>query len=184
MKIHGTAKGAALSTKDFGVAFSVAAQAVTTCQNVTNNDGDTSLGGAGGKIILIGTHIATTNPIIGKNLTGATFTIKDYSGTNIGNGYAYIYNDDVLKATSTDSKDWSTLTGDWEDITWTFAGHTIAENDDIVIGTATTPITGEILFKACSPAQYTNSYMIYDHTVSGWVEKTDRNTQYCAITIG
>jgi len=162
--------------------YMVTTAAVTTCQNVTNDNGQTALGGAAGKIILMGTHIAATNPIIGENLTGVTFTIKDYSGTNIGNGFAYVYNAGVLKATSTDYKDWATLGGTYEDITWTFAGHTIAVLDNIVIGTATTPITGEIAFKACEPAQYTDSYMIYNHTITGWTEKTARNTQYCAIT--
>jgi len=49
MKIHGTAKGGALSTKDFGVAFAApAAEPVTTCVSANYSTDAKSLGGSGG----------------------------------------------------------------------------------------------------------------------------------------
>ena len=152
---------------------------VETCQNVSNGVGDTSLGGSGGTINLIGVRIIATNPVLGQNMTSVKFNLKKHVGSPAGNGYAYVYNMGVLKATSTDFKDWSTLTGSFEDVSWTFAGHTIAENDDIVVGNCTNCSAGaEILFHASTPADYTDTYMVYRDGVT-WTYKTTRNTQYC-----
>jgi len=141
MKIHGTAKGAALSTKDFGVAFSAPAE--VTCSNtpafdnLTGNieqamhasnlrlqQGCKAISGSS----LIDQKVSTATIRLFKNgsPTG-TATIKIYSDAINGSGLSSV------RETSSTNLDVSTLTTSFVDYDFEFTGSTTIEEDNAII---------------------------------------------------
>ena len=85
MKIHGTAKGAALSTKDFGVAFGGAAEAPEVCQDVT--DAETIIQKYDGAVTgnKSGCGVRITDVDTGADFVGLTInTVKVWLRKNVG----------------------------------------------------------------------------------------------------
>jgi hypothetical protein len=132
MKIHGTAKGAALSTKDFGVAFGGAALPSFVCQKAEGSG--FGLGGSGGVRTIAGVRVLSGNSAIGKTVTEVKFNLYA-QGSPSGNINLAVYNDEVDQGAGGSTLDASTIpsNGDpYEEFTFTMS-HTVAENDDIVL---------------------------------------------------
>jgi len=108
MKIHGTAKGAALSTKDFGVAFSGVTPAVQTCQGESYSGENIGVGVAypSGTVTMCGMIPRSGNTLIGKVANKFSLLMRlQGSITDLEVG-AKIYNDsNVHQATSTNTID-------------------------------------------------------------------------------
>jgi len=92
------------------------------------------LGGNGGAITRLGVHITDgANSIVGKSITELSFWFNKI-GSPTGNGTVKIYNNSgVLQATSTDTLDWSTLTGSLVKHSFAFAAYTV-QNGDYFMG--------------------------------------------------
>jgi len=91
MKIHGTAKGGALSTKDFGVAFGGApAVPVTIIEQTTDNDLIVSLSDGHP---FAGYRIASGSNVIGYTLTSLTWRLYRVGSPPAGNIEARVFTD-------------------------------------------------------------------------------------------
>jgi len=127
MKIHGTAKGAALSTKDFGVAFGGAAVAVT-CQTADGSD-DNFLGQdapGGHEILRIAMVPDSDNAFIGEQTASLAFALKAASGASnseTGNYTCKVYDTNFTSvlATSDTILDSADLTASFENKKFEFA---------------------------------------------------------------
>jgi len=147
MKIHGTAKGAALSTKDFGVAFGGGA-APEVCQTSQAWDDEATdfqaALYAGNKRTIQGTIFITGSDFIGQNLKTATFYIIK-TGSPEGSISCRLYpsavkNSGLATVTETASNTFSIQTG-WSDgdHEFTFSGDNDIEvnNALVIVGTFT-----------------------------------------------
>jgi len=135
MKIHGTAKAGALSTKDFGVALSAPTPAVETCQGESYSGDQKGLGQdtAHGSIDDIGFKPSGGNTLIDTLANNFSLKMKlTGSPTNPVVG-ARIYDDsDVLQQTSTNTID--DLDGTFTQRTFNFAStFTVTEDYSYVI---------------------------------------------------
>jgi hypothetical protein len=129
MKIHGTAKGAALSTKDFGVAFSGNGAVSQICfADGTTNDY------VGASRTSVGTQIGTagTNEWLDKTTLNVTVYLKR-ANTNSGNITMIQTNAGGTIATSDTVLDSATLTTSYVTYTFTF-GSAITISADTYIG--------------------------------------------------
>jgi len=95
MKIYGTAKGGALSTKDFGVAFK---EVPSECFDTNSEDTGGSAGGGWGLSatsfpLSLGQSFISGHQLIGKEILTLTEWLQ-ISGTNLGTTtmYAYLWN--------------------------------------------------------------------------------------------
>ena len=140
MKIHGTAKGGALSKKDFGVAFGGGA---IPCQTSESWDDDSTLNMsslyAGNNRTIQGAIIVSGSDFIGQNLKTATFYIEK-TGSPEGTIYCRLYPtatiDSGLATITEQSTDTFSMQTAWSDgdHEFTFTGdNDIAENNALVI---------------------------------------------------
>jgi len=102
MKIHGTAKGAALSTKDFGVAFGSAAAEITCETGDETNDNFVGQNmGSGQFIQVLGFNPQSGNSFLEASVDSITYYLKKRNSPT-GNVTVKIYNDsEAVQATST-----------------------------------------------------------------------------------
>lgn len=103
------------------------------------------LGGNGGAITRLGVHITDgANSIVGKSITELSFWLDKIGGPT-GNGTVKIYNNSgVLQATSTDTLDWSTLTGSLVKHSFAFASYTVQNGDYFMVEGGSTGIGNEV----------------------------------------
>ena len=162
MKIHGTAKGGALSKKDFGVAFSTAAAGCTTetvYEQTTTND-DINFDSDYTKIGV--KYTAASN--LGK-LAKATFNLKK-TGTPSGTVECHYFSGTTDTETSSDSYDISEFTTSYAEKEFTFSEENVISQNDIiaVVYTGSTQL---------NMAQNTGSisnwqYAFYDSSGDSW----------------
>jgi len=150
MKIHGTAKGGAISKKDFGVAFGGGAAPVT-CSNTPAYDDTTGnivqALYASDKRLQQGCKAISGSSLIGQKVTTATFKLLKV-GSPTGTAVVTIYSDavngaalsSVLETSSSvggdpgvDSLDVSTLTTSGVDYEFDFTGDTTIAEDNAII---------------------------------------------------
>ena len=122
MKIHGTAKGGAISKKDFGVAFSASAIApLEYTQTCTNNPT-----GMSGSYIRYGANL--TNALFhSKTVTSVIFTIKNYDTTSTVNYTLYAYDENFANEEELDSVT-QVMTTDYATVTFNDFSHTFGSN--------------------------------------------------------
>ena len=125
MKIHGTAKGGALSTKDFGVAFGGGAGVPTEfCQDT----GSTQMAFANDYIFA--NIIGSPNTVIGKSCTALKYYLKK-NGSATGTVYAEVYNSSGVLQHEWATKDVSTIAGSPTAYTFTGDPYTIQTDDKV-----------------------------------------------------
>ena len=136
-----TLTAAALSTSPSWVA---AAGGGETCQTPLGS-ANSGLGGNGGAITRLGVHITDgANTVVGKSITELSFWLSK-GGSPTGNGTVTIYNNaGVLQATSTDTLDWSTLTGSAVKHSFAFAAYTVQNGDYFMCSGGSTGIGNEV----------------------------------------
>jgi len=180
MKIHGTAKGAALSTKDFGVAFGGAAVVPSfVCQEAT---GDAfSLGGSGGVRTKAGVRVLANHLAIGKTVTEVKFFLKKLS-TPTGNINLAVWNGAVNQNVGGSTLDVSTL----DDASYTLKTfemeHTIAVNDDIVLECTINGIrNGKEVYLSQNTDNTVFPYQISVNYEGGWAIYPGRNCYWCYL---
>ena len=115
-----------------------------TCQTPLGS-ANTGLGGNGGAITRLGVHITDgANTVVGKSITELSFWLNK-GGSPTGNGTVTIYNNaGVLQATSTDTLDWSTLTGSFVKHSFAFAAYTVQNGDYFMCSGGSTGIGNEV----------------------------------------
>tara|TARA_R110000751_G_scaffold60201_2_gene125846 strand:+ start:70 stop:633 length:564 start_codon:yes stop_codon:yes gene_type:complete len=171
MKIHGTAKGGAISHKDFGVAFG--GGGVVSCELFSQTDGtfdDSNTSSQYG----FGVRISTDNTSIGETMISFTLDLKS---SNTGTNAALTFgvwasgNDtDTPTAvfTSDDVDNNTDLTTSFQ--TFTFTGsRTLALNDNICCYWGSPTGSGVIQQQLKNPATMENSlYVKYISGSSSW----------------
>jgi len=105
----------------------------------------TGLGGNGGAITRLGVHITDgANTIVGKSIIELSFWLAK-GGSPTGSGTVKIYNNSgVLQATSTNTLDWSTLTGSLVKHSFAFAAYTVQNGDYFMVEGGSTGIGNEV----------------------------------------
>ena len=125
MKIFGTAKGGALSKKDFGVAFGGAA-AVELCQE---SGIDTTAINPESPYIKFGYRMDENFPAIGKTITKLVFYLNN-GGSAVGNLSAYVgIEGDKTKMGTVDVETIGTATSGGHPVTFDSDTHEVSEND-------------------------------------------------------
>jgi len=134
MKIHGTAEGAALSTKDFGVAFSGGGANELTCETGDENEdnfvGQQVASGPNRFIQVLGFNPQTGNSFLDKTVDSITFYLKK-RGSPTGNVTVKIYNASMaVQATSdTEIDSAADLSGSYAAKTFEFSSSFIITED-------------------------------------------------------
>ena len=115
-----------------------------TCQTPLGSS-NSGLGGNGGAITRLGVHITDgANTVVGKSITELSFWLSK-GGSPTGNGTVTIWNSaGVLQATSTDTLDWSTLTGSMVKHSFAFAAYTVQNGDYFMCSGGSTGIGNEV----------------------------------------
>ena len=136
MKIHGTAKGGALSKKDFGVAFSAAAAGpLTYTWSACDSTGDMSLN----YNLFIGARLKDGNTLIGKTITVITCNLKNPASIG-GTCVLKCYNEDNDLKGGADTSDTvanSTIGTGYQTVTFDNFSWTVAEDDYFLISPST-----------------------------------------------
>jgi len=133
MKIHGTAKGGAISKKDFGVAFSSngGGGVVTWIPNVSGTAGTTDWAPTKAR----GFQVTSGNPLINNLLSTVAFKLSkiDNGGIPDFDLYIKLYSSSgAIRETSTNSFNTSTLDGSPTFKTFTFDGDVTIDEDDVI----------------------------------------------------
>jgi len=139
MKIHGTAKGGALSTKDFGVAFSAA---VIPCEDVEQEQLLTD----DGRPIYLTTEGGTGMWLATSDALGVGATLKKFSGfvkaagSPTGTLYCRVYNQTTppslsatLETQATTTIDVSTIGSSYAEIEFEFDGTYTLKTGDFIL---------------------------------------------------
>jgi hypothetical protein len=150
-----------------------------TCQNVTNGNGTSGLGAGSTTVEKVGVLLDASHSIIGVAPSQITFKLAKV-GSPTGSGDCKIYNaSGSLVATSTNTKDWSTLTTSYTDVAFTFTSTTLmADGFRIVIEGGTTSSGNEVSCYACDPSEYSDmQYTLYRG--SAWVDFSSRDANFC-----
>jgi len=136
MKIHGTAKGGALSKKDFGVAFSKAAEPGGVWYNTLEVEDQTENSVRTGSYIYRGEGVHnSSSTMIGKTITVGVVPLRDISVSAglTGTVYLRIYNaSDELQETI-GSLDATTITTTKTNYTFSGSGSHALEDGDFVM---------------------------------------------------
>ena len=132
MKIHGTAKGGALSKKDFGVAFAQAAEQTSQEQLERDDARNAYQSSQAG----VGLYLASNDALgVGSKLVSYTaFVTKQGSPT--GTVYCRVYNGGSLETTATTTYDASDISSSptFDEKEFTFdETHTLASGDFILL---------------------------------------------------
>ena len=182
MKIHGTAKGGALSKKDFGVAFGGGAVPETSyCQDTgTTSDGF-------GNNNFLGNKIGSGNSVIGESITKVQFYMSKYGSPGpSGIMRAVVYQGDFDGGSPTKVHTFQTITLPADltgsKVLTTFEGdsYTVEENDAIGIECVFSGGTSGV---AC----YENNsltdaeWLMIEYNATSWSENTGRSMRMCVI---
>jgi len=168
MKIHGTAKGAALSTKDFGVAFGGAAAPSFVCQEATGDY--LGLGGASATRTKAGVRVKSGNPALGKTVTEIKFYLKKSGSPGLPTGSVNlaVYNGGVDQSVGGSSINAATeLTTSYQLIIFTM-NHTIELNDDIVLEGGTVDNDNQVALSENATNTYSDQIGVEYTTNYGW----------------
>ena len=192
MKIHGTAKGGAISKKDFGVAFGGAGGngGGTVDSNSFTNDN----AGAQG-ISLTGTRtgsgisINSGSELIGKTPTKITWMPYIVGSPSGGNLTCRIYTPDgtatgTLQATSTNSftmAQWIAKDGENADFTFS-TSYSLVQSDTIIIFLDDTDGTSGTAFPTWAKSTYDDSDLFRLVQYYGSWELGDDNSPYFQLT--
>jgi len=179
MKIHGTAKGGALSTKDFGVAFggNGAAEPVISWEQTTSNDHVQCSALPITETQKIGQTITNDSLIVGTVLKKIIFRLRNpFSSALTYQIYCRVWDSDGNIRTTSETEVYlnELETGSsWSDpadrVTFTFDSPvTIAENDIFGIEPAGGVFNASsIIFRANTPSVVANTQMI-DYRNGDW----------------
>ena len=185
MKIHGTAKGAALSTKDFGVAFGAPTPEVQTCQGESYSSENKGLGQD--DMIRIGMMPATNNPLIDIVANKFSLNLKRQGSLTSYSIGARIYDDsDPPEEQAQSNNTISDVADDWEFRQFTFDDDfTVTANFYYVIyivsGTFTSSNRVDVRMSGYNvPATSYNATVFYTDA-GGWNETSLGNYWSCAI---
>ena len=131
MKIHGTAKGGALSKKDFGVAFGGAAAVVCENYGATSQDNVQEMDGTKRNYSL---KMLEDFPMIGCKIASAKFYVRYYSSfpQPDGNMYATLYNSSGAVRDTSSAINMNTLTTSlaWKE--FAFSSPSTVDEDDFI----------------------------------------------------
>jgi len=187
MKIHGTAKGGALSTKDFGVAFGGGGAATEEyCQSTGAQDRDLNPATAGYNAI--GQIFETNHILMGETVTKVTFSVKAGVASPIGGTYhaaihsmtkPYADVTDPVERTASDSYLGSELPADFEERTFTFTTpRTMVDGDMISIQGENLTGSGSVLV-LLNDDTATMTYGNWARTKNNWANtlNTDETAQ-------
>jgi len=184
MKIHGTAKGGALSTKDFGVAFGGAAAPSFVCQEATGDY--LGLGGASATRTKAGVRVLSSNSALGKSVTEIKFYMKK-NGSPTGTVNLAVYNGGVDQSVGGSSINAATeLTTSYQLITFTMSARTIIENDDIVLEGGTVNNDNQVALSEASTNDTYDDQIGVEYTTNyGWQTGepylAERNMYWCYL---
>ena len=138
MKIHGTAKGGALSKKHFGVAFGGGGAATEEyCQSTGAQNRDLNPSGYNA----IGQIFETGHVLIGETVTKVSFSVKAGVADPIGGTYhaaihsmtkPYADETNPVERTASDTYEGSELPADFEEKTFTFTTPRVMADGDMI----------------------------------------------------
>jgi|GEM_PF-5484945 len=168
MKIHGTAKGGALSKKDFGVAFGGGTPPESTeLWAVTGTGEEEALSTA---VTMLGQLFETGHVLIGKTITRFDVNLcKQGSPTN--DITAQIINASNVEQLNLGTLDSSTLLAQPNYVTHTFEntdGYVLADGDRLVIGGSFSDSARPVMQGNTSTESYTNA----SYYTSSWTSRS------------
>jgi len=174
MKIHGTAKGGALSTKDFGVAFGGGGVESPHCQSEANTGRGFSAARTRAAQKVDSSHV-----LAGKDITKVIFTAEKEGDFSSGTLYARIYNNSNSLVGTIGSVNGTSLT--------TYSTNPPLTAVPFEGATITMPSAGgylsldsppKVIFAEWDGTEPNGFLSLYQS--DAWNDETDESLQYCA----
>jgi len=165
MKIFGTAKGGALSKKDFGVAFSKPAEPVKVCNNCEEgvNCDTVAVNPDTNDRRKYGYKLLEDASVIGKALTQVTLRLNNVDGSSTGTVGVYVYDASEDDNTKVGSYDVSGSNSSYANVEIECSDSPTLEEDDLIYWENDSGRSGNINSKQRTNYSEPTNYTYYEN---------------------